>query len=125
MSASVIRGTIVEGSGAALVARIKSLDDTYPTQAGISSISYTVIDQKSGSTITSGTLTITSVWFDTLQTPTFWDEDTTGYNFRWDSPKTNYPEGGRTYAVEVIFDFASGEDVAQSFEITTLPMAGS
>lgn len=122
---SVTRGTITEGSGSTLSARIRSYDGDYLEQADVSAITYIVIDQYTGSTITSGSLTVASVIFDTLQTDVGWTDeiDSTGYNFRYDSPKTWYPEGGRTYHVEVIFDLVSGEDVSHLFKVTTIPVS--
>ena len=121
-----IRGTIYEDTGAILAARVTNLAGVNITQASLAAINYLVKDTTTGTTIANGTLSIGAVVFDTLQTDSFWtthqDGDSTGYNFRYDSPKTWYPTGGRSYQIDIVFDPNMGEDFARQFIITTIPL---
>lgn len=87
-------------------------------QADISSISYSVFERDTGTVVLSSTsLTVSSVIFDTLQTPAIWTRDDTGYNFRHDAPATTMPHGGRWYKFEYKFNLASGGAVYAVFEV--------
>ena len=74
------------------------------TQADLASITYAVFDETEPGTeiVTSGTVTISSSIFDTLQTS---DNDPVwsfnrGFNFRHDLGPECFPRGDRTYVVE-------------------------
>lgn len=69
-------------SGVTLLARLRGQDGAYVTQASISSISYGVRDLTAGSTTSSGTFTVSTSIFDSLQIDDRWTKDRTGYNFR-------------------------------------------
>ncbi len=109
---TIIRGTIYEDFAATLLARVTGNAGTNITQASLTSITYAVYDRSVNpvTAVNTGTLTIASVVYDTLQTTDDrWDVDTTGYNFAYTFPGTLFPSGNREYRVEVKFTPTSGE----------------
>uniref|UniRef100_A0A6M3LB96 Uncharacterized protein n=1 Tax=viral metagenome TaxID=1070528 RepID=A0A6M3LB96_9ZZZZ len=105
--------TIFEDNGAICMARIYGAAGTAVTQAAITGISYKVFDLDSATpytAVSTGSLTVANVIFDTLQTGGPWDKDTTGYNFKDTRPATNFTTGGHTYRIEYLVDPASGEN---------------
>ena len=118
---SVIKGTIWEDTGPYMMARITGNDGANVTQSDVSSISYVVVDMTDTDTaVASGTLTVASVIYDTLQSgDSRWTEDSTGYNFGFTLAATAFPTGARTYRVDCDFDMATGENLAVVFEIVT------
>lgn len=117
---------IWEDSGPVLMARIFNHAGTLVTQASVSAIAYKVFDLSAPATATAtGTLTVSSVIFDTLQAGVIWTSDSVGYNFRWATPASLFPTGGRTYRVEIVLDMASGEDIPIPFELPTRELLGS
>lgn len=130
MALSPTKGTIYENSGAVLMARATGNSGAAVTQASLSSITYKVFDASSTTpytAIASGTLTIGSVIFDTLQTGAPWTADSTGYNFLWTAPASafaNLSSGlnpdQHTYRVEILFTPTSGEVFWAVFELTGL-----
>lgn len=120
MSVSIITGVAYEDGAVALMARIQSIaSGANMTQASVTGITWKVFDLFDNAQIATGTLTVSSVIFDTLQTPSIWTVDTTGYNFRVDPANTTHPNGGTTYRFEFIFDPSSGEDFPVVFEVST------
>jgi hypothetical protein len=82
------------------MARIVGLDGEYVAQADISTITYEVwesVDSGGTQIITSQSLTVSTVIYDTLQTDARWAVDDTGYNFRFDAPAASFPAGNKTY----------------------------
>lgn len=123
----------LEDCGISLMDRVYGNAGTAITQATITAISYKVyshtskdkaVDAEDGTLIASGSLTVASVVFDTLQTDARWTKDSTGYNFRYDSPATDRPAGG-WHRYEIVFDPSSGENFAAVWVVETLAMAGS
>jgi hypothetical protein len=101
-------------------------DGTNIVQADISSIAYKLFDKAAPTVlITSDTLTVSTVVFDTLQTDSRWDVDTIGYNFRWDVPSTLLTAGGTNYRVELKFTATSGGIFHDVFEPSTRDLLGS
>jgi hypothetical protein len=105
----IITDIIIENSAVTLLDRIKGHDGSYITKAGIDSITCKVIDlndptnaDSSGSPI-SPTIDVDDSVFDTLQTDGRWVKDTTGYNFAAELSGDNFPQGNRTYRVEIKF----------------------
>ncbi len=121
-----------EASGPALMARITGAAGTNITQASITSITRYVFDKndltdivtddQSSSDGGSGMPVVSHV-FDSLQTPTIWTTDSTGYNFRYDVPKEELPDGNKAYLFEFIFVPVTGEQFPVVFEISTVPLA--
>jgi hypothetical protein len=121
MSAVVNQGTAIEDSGIVLMARVQNISGTNITQGSVSGITYSVFDLVDGTAVVSGSsLTVSTVVFDTLQTPAIWTTDTTGYNFRHDAPATALPNGERTYRFEYKFTPTSGEVFWALFDINTI-----
>lgn len=123
--AQVFRAVCFEDAGVTFLARIKGNDGSNITQASLSSIAYTVTDMADASTVISGTLTISAVVFDALQTGARWTVDSTGYNFLWAAPATLAPTGGRKYRVELLFTPASGAVFVLPFEVDCIPILRS
>lgn len=93
------------GSTFALLARIRTLSGSNVTQASLASIAYSVWAQSNPANVSSGTLTIASVIFDTLQTDYNWDTTRypNGYNFRWIVPATLIPNDDEVYRFKLLF----------------------
>lgn len=117
----IITGQAMAKSGLMLLARIVGYSATPITQASLSSIDYAIRDLTSATTITTGTLTISAVVYDTLQTDAVWDRDDDGYNFRWIVPAANLQNGGHRYRIDVRFNPASGESFVQPWEFELTP----
>lgn len=119
-AAVVTTGTVFEDGGATFLARVVGNNAANITQATINGITYKVFDltEIPGKLITSGTLTVSDVVFDTLQTDSRWTKDSTGYNFRHNMPPSAFPEGNRQYQVEYLFDPTSGEDFLVVFKVS-------
>lgn len=111
------RASIYEDGGAFLMGRILGNDGAYLTQATTSSITYLVHDITAEADITSGSLTISSVIFDTLQTDGRWTEDTTGYNFGHAAQASWFATPDHTYRVEYKFSPTSGQVFWVVFEL--------
>lgn len=94
-----------ESTPLTMLARIQNAGANI-TQAGIASISYAV-KNAAGTATSSGTLTVASVVYDTLQTGARWTKDNTGYNFLGTLPAACFPAAGLHYA-ELKFTDASG-----------------
>lgn len=99
---------VFEDATAVFVSRMQAADGDPAVQADVSSISYAVYDRKLGTEVISGTLTVSSVVYDTLQTGSIWTRDDVGYNFKYALPTTAFPTGGRSYRVEFKWTFADG-----------------
>ncbi len=109
-------------SGVTLMARIQGSDAANITQAAITTIAYDVYDLGSSTpTVALGAsvaeLTVADVVFDTLQTGSRWDADSTGYNFKHVVAATTLANGGNKYGVKYTFTPASGEPFLVEFEI--------
>ena len=124
-TAEVKRSTAFEDSGHSIMARVTGNAATNIVQADITSIAYTVHDGKTGEQTVSSTLSKSTVVFDTLQTDARWTEDTTGYNFRYDIPASELPNGDRTYRFEIVFDPTSGEDFSVVRDVDVIGLKGS
>jgi hypothetical protein len=80
------------------------------TQALTTSISYSVYDSPTTTTASAtGTLTVSSVIFDTLQTWSIWTTylDSTGGNFRTTMAKSLFPDA-KQYRVEFLVTLSGG-----------------
>lgn len=105
----IIRGEVVEGADATVVARVPTADGTSLVQGdnGESTgteVDYTIYDldgDTPGTPITTGTLDKTAVVFDTLQTDGWWDStDEDGYNFRHTISASDLPGDAHRAKVE-------------------------
>lgn len=125
MSGLVIeRLTILEDSAVTLRDRVVGSDGDAIQQADVSSIAYAVRDITDPSTtVASGSLTVASVVYDTLQTDD-WTVDSTGYNFMTTLSGTCFPSGDKIYRVEVVFTMASGGPLYVIKEVSTVERLG-
>lgn len=108
MTAPITRAAMFEDSSSTFMCRMLASDGSAAQQADVTSIAYSVYDRTGGAVVISGTLTVSSVVFDTLQTGAPWTLDSTGYNFKATLAATAYPTGGRLYRVEFKWTFADG-----------------
>jgi hypothetical protein len=112
-STDVVKAVVWEDGGATVLARVLGNSGAAITQASLTGISYKVFDLQSATpdtAIATGTVTVATSVFDTLQTDAIWSADSTGYNFKHALAATCFPNGDRTYRVEYLFDPASGEN---------------
>lgn len=90
-------GFVNEDSAFSVMQRLY-VDGALALQADFSSITY-IIFNSAGATESSGTLTVSSVVFDTVQTDARWTEDLTGYNFLHEVAHTEITDPG-LYTIE-------------------------
>ena len=132
MAASdTIRATVWEDSGATCMARVVGQAGTAVTQASLTSIAYKVFDLDGATPDTAtatGTLTVATAVYDTLQTSdSRWTVDTTGWNFldTVAAASANLPTGDHRYRVEYVFTPASGQTFRVVFELYAKAVRGS
>ncbi len=111
------RASIWEDGGAFLAARVLGNNGNYITQSAISSITYLVYDITAGAEVATGSLTVSSVVFDSLQTDGRWTEDDTGYNFGVAVSASWFSIADHTYRVEYKFTPSSGQVFWVVFEL--------
>jgi len=108
-------------TGVILMARIQGSDAANIAQADITSIRYGIYDLSSSTPLTelsdSAALVVADVVFDTLQTDSRWDTDSTGYNFRHTVASTTLTGGDHKYGVKYSFVPASGQAFMVPFEV--------
>jgi hypothetical protein len=125
------------GSGVSLMDRVQGNAGTNITQASISTISYSVYRyatrddaeaaQDGTEVVAATSLTVSAVVYDTLQTSSPWSstQDSTGYNFRYNSVAADRPavDGGGTYwhRFDVLFTPPSGAPFVLVWIVETLP----
>ena len=118
----IISGPIWQGAPTPLIARIRSVNGSYLTQASLTAITYAVFNASGNSpstVVASGTLTISSVVYDALQTDARWTVDSLGYNFLAVIPGTAFPLGGTLYRVEITFTDTSSQKFRVVFQPKT------
>lgn len=123
--ADTIRGSIWQGAPTPLLARIRSVNGSYLTQASLSSITYAVFNltgNTPSTVLSSGTLTISSVVFDSLQTDARWTTDSVGYNFRVTIPGSAFALAATLYRVEVTFTDTDSQKFRVVFQPKTQPI---
>lgn len=121
-----IKAVIWEDSTPTFLARLKVSSSgslTNLTQSLTSSITYSVYQR--GTSIGTGTLTVSSVVFDTLQTGSLWTVDSTGYNFRTELANTLFPTGNKEYRVEFKFTLSGGAVQHLVFDVHANALRGS
>lgn len=128
IATETIRGKIWEDAGATLMARIVGQDGSNITQASLTAITCKVFDLNSATpdtAVSTPSITIADVVFDTLQTDSRWSFDTTGYNFRHSPSSANFSAGDHRYRIEYKFDPVSGDDFFVVFEVMAHPVRTS
>ncbi len=124
---TITTGVVPEDSAFTLLARIRIDGITTGVQTAVSSITwdaYSVDDLNTA--VTSGTLTVGDVTYDTLQTDGRWTEDTTGYNFRHDISNAVFTTPGR-YRIQHQITTTSGRvfNLNPPFIVTVVDYAGT
>lgn len=124
--------TAYADAGVSIRCRITNNAGTDITQASLSSIAYKVsyyaseddAEEATNGTavVSSGTLTISAVVFDTLQTPSTWTVDTAGYNFKYDSPATERASGHKWNRYDFLFTDSSSNKFRHAVIVETLPV---
>ena len=100
MNCDTISACAYEDSAFVLLARVE-IDGANATQSTVSAITWKAFDVTDPDTVyDSGTLTVSSVVFDTLQTDGRWSEDWTGYNFRHEVAATVFATPDKRYRIE-------------------------
>ncbi len=125
MAAEIYASDIYEDGTCTLLARVYGASGTAITQATCSSIAYTITDTTNSTVVDSGSLTIASVVYDTLQTDAIWTRDSTGYNFKWTPAYTSFPTPSVTYAAEALVVTTSGARINVPFALTVVPIVRS
>jgi len=105
MKGNAFYGKVNEDSSFSVMGRVV-VAGTLWTQASVSGITYKVFNA-SNAEVSSGTLTVSSVVFDTLQTDGRWDIDSVGYNFRHDNDHQVLTDAGR-YRIEYEVTMSAG-----------------
>ena len=77
-------------------------------QANVTTITYSLRNPTSEAEISSGSLTVATVIYDTEQHAPYWTRGERGYNFRWDVPNTLLTSDLTEYRLELTFTL-SGE----------------
>lgn len=125
MSTVIIEGESFENNGASLMRCITGPDGANITQSSISSITYKVFDlDDTSEPTTTGSLTVSTVVFNTLQIDARWAKDATGYNFRWDVPASVLEDGNKVYRFEIKFTPTVGEVFHALFDVSTVDLHG-
>ena len=107
MTCETVTGCVAEDSTFAVMLRLQ-VDGVNATQSVLSSITWKAWDERDTATAhASGTLTVSSVVFDTLQTDGRWSADATGYNFRHDITQATFTDPGR-YLIEYTVTMTGG-----------------
>ena len=122
------KGTIWEDGAATCMARVLGNAGTAITQASLTAITYKIYDIDSDTpttVVSSGTVTISTDVFDTLQTGARWTIDSTGYNYLTTFAASNFATPNHRYVIEVTFDPTSGDNFPCVFQIAVVPIIGS
>lgn len=120
-----------QGTDPTFMARLTGKDNNNNrlvlAQANFSSITYSVYDSSAGTLVNSGTLTISSVIFNALQTGSLgniWTQDSIGFNFLATLPaSSNFPSGGKVYLLSITFTLVGGQVFVVTFSNVTRSVA--
>lgn len=124
----ITRANVWEDQSVVLMARVYNTAGDLIQQSGLSSIAYEVWNMHTPPvpvSTASGTLTISSVVYNTLQTDAEWTKDSTGFNFRGTIPASCFTTPDRTYRIEIEFTPTSGDPFFAVYEIYVAPILGS
>jgi len=107
------------------MARVLDWDGSVIAQVDISTVTYAIYvltdqapDTRTAVTGHAGSLTVSDVIFNTLQTDDRWTEDDTGYNFRHTpiiSANEAFATAGKNYLVEYILTPVTGQKILIRF----------
>jgi len=101
-------------------------DGSVAQQADITSVGYKVydVDDPSSVIIEDADVTVSTVFYDSLQTDSRWTLDSTGFNFAWAAPVTACPDGDKTYIVQFTTQPDVGAVIKDAVELKTRNFAG-
>jgi hypothetical protein len=102
----IVSGNVIENSAAVLLARIVDRAGELIEQAGITSMLLKVFDLSAKpptlvNTPSGDALTVADVVFDTEQFDERWPDDEDGFNFALELDGDLFPDGNRSYQVEI------------------------
>lgn len=120
VSVTFFRDTIFEETTPTFLARLMrdaSGVETAVVQADVSTITYQVWLE--GTLVNSGSLTVSDVVYNTLQTGSIWTQDTTGFNFKHKLSDTNFVSGNKTYTVIHHVTLTGGDKAKGVWQVTT------
>lgn len=111
------RFIVNEDSSCSLMQRVHA-DGANIVQSDLSSITYKILNTETGEEEDSGTLTVSDVVYNSLQTDSRWEADDTGYNFKHDLSHSAFPDPNVIYVVEYVFTLTGGNQfLTDPFEI--------
>lgn len=119
MSVTFFRETIFEETTPTFLGRLMrdaSGVETAVVQADLDTITYQVWLE--GTLVSSGSLTVSAVVYDTLQTGSIWTKDAIGYNFKH-RLADSFTDGNKTYLVIHHVTLTGGDKAKGVWEITT------
>ena len=124
-----------EDGGITLMDRVYGNSGSLISQAGTTSVILTVYEcdtqqdviDADGTALVGvgGSLTVSSLVYDSLQTALPWSKDSTGYNFRYNAAAAALPTGGKWYRFEFQVAPASGAVYWLVWGVYAKPVAGS
>ncbi len=122
-SPTVHTAVVWEDGTAILMARILGADGTAVDQSDVSTIDLEVFDLNSSTpkiAVRSESLTVSVVIFNTLVTSDArWTVDTTGYNFLYTAPASDFVDGNRNYRFKFRVVATTGEVGFVVYDLTT------
>jgi len=98
----------MQSSAVVVMARVLGENRLPVTIAGVQAVTIKVADMATLAETYSATPTVSTVFFNSLQTDDRWREDSEGYNFRATIPHTAFPVGDRSYRIEADITLATG-----------------
>ena len=118
-----------ERAAVTFLAQLTEEDATLIVQADVyGTITYTCYDENDPDTvIVTAALVVSDVIIDS---PVAWSKDSTGYNFKYISPGSHRPEGGRTYGHEFILTLdngsgSAGNIIAWKYQVPTIALSST
>ena len=123
--ATITEKIIFEDSPAQCLARVVGNDGSAIQQGDYGAITYAVFEEDTTTAISTGTLTVADVVFDSYQTDSRWTVDATGYNFRTTIPASDFTAGDGVYRIEFKFAPTGQEQFFVIFQVTTIEVRTS
>lgn len=119
----IFRQTVRPDQAGVVYARLPYLDLSDDTEKDltvslVSSIAWNSKVKSTGVSVTSGTLTVASVIFDSLLT-----YEGESYNFRAELPGTAWPDGSTQYQIDIVATLTSGKESSCLAHVTTIPFS--
>ena len=122
-SPTIHTAVVWEDGTAILMARILGADGTAVDQSDVATIDLEVFDLNSTTpktAVRSESLTVAAVIFNSLvTTDARWTKDTTGYNFLFAAPASDFVDGNRDYRLKFKVVATTGEVGFVIYDLTT------